>query len=161
MKTLESFLKNYYVNNMMENKNILEAEHPEAGDDTENDDTSEKNKEVEDKKVSTKSENFCTNFSQKESKKSLEDKKKKLESAARSVKKKAQKRLGDILSKLQDAEKAEENRLKGELLTANLYRVEKGASGDPGELQGSLVNDAVLGELLQNTEKGISPATIA
>ena len=49
MKTLESFLKNYYVNNMME-KNILEAEHPEAGDDTENDDTSEKNKEVEDKK---------------------------------------------------------------------------------------------------------------
>ena len=50
MKTLESFLKNYYVNNMMENKNILEAEHPEAGDDTENDDTSEKNKEVEDKK---------------------------------------------------------------------------------------------------------------
>ena len=35
---------------MMENKNILEAEHPEAGDDTENDDTSEKNKEVEDKK---------------------------------------------------------------------------------------------------------------
>ena len=67
-------------------------------------------------------------FTQKESKKSLDDDKKRLESAARTMKKKAQKRLADILNRLQDAEKAEENRVKGELLTANLYRIEKGAS---------------------------------
>ena len=62
----------------------------------------------------------------KETKKGFEDKRRKLESAARTLKKKAGKRMAETLEKLQEAEKAEENRKKGELLTANLYRVEKG-----------------------------------
>ena len=65
-------------------------------------------------------------YTAKESKKGFEDKKRKLESGARTLKKKASKRLQDTLEKLKESEKAEENRIKGELLTANLYRVEKG-----------------------------------
>ena len=61
-----------------------------------------------------------------ESKKGFEDKKRKLESGARTLKKKASKRLQDVLERLREAEKAEENRIKGELLTANLYRMERG-----------------------------------
>ena len=65
-------------------------------------------------------------YSHKENKKSFEDKKRKLESAIKTYRKKACKRLQDILERLNDAEKADENRIKGELLTANLYRLEKG-----------------------------------
>ena len=61
-----------------------------------------------------------------EQKKAFEDKKRKLESAARTMKKKAAKRLQETIERLKEAEKAEENRIKGELLTANLYRMEKG-----------------------------------
>ena len=39
------------------------------------------------------------------------------------------KKLQDTLERLHEAEKAEEYRIKGELLTANLYRIEKGMSG--------------------------------
>ena len=67
-------------------------------------------------------------YTAREGKKSFEDKKRKLESGARNLKKKAAKRLQDTLDRLLEAEKAEENRIKGELLTANLYRVEKGMS---------------------------------
>ena len=65
-------------------------------------------------------------YTSKETKKGFEDKKRKLESAVRGLKKKAQKRLQDALERLKEAEKAEENRIKGELLTANLYRIERG-----------------------------------
>ena len=65
-------------------------------------------------------------YTQRESKKSFEDKKRKLQSAANGIKKKATKRLQETLERLKEAEKAEENRIKGELLTANLYRLEKG-----------------------------------
>ncbi len=61
-----------------------------------------------------------------ENKKSFEDKKRRLESAVRTLKKKAAKRLQDALERLKEAEKAEENRIKGELLTANLYAIERG-----------------------------------
>ncbi|MBQ8323181.1 MAG: NFACT family protein [Clostridia bacterium] len=61
-----------------------------------------------------------------ESKKGFEDKKRKLEGAVRTLKKKAAKRLQDALERLKEAERAEENRIKGELLTANLYAIEKG-----------------------------------
>ena len=61
-----------------------------------------------------------------ESKKSFDDKKRKLESALRAVKKKTLKRLQDVTERLIDAERAEENRIKGELLTANLYAIERG-----------------------------------
>lgn len=62
-----------------------------------------------------------------ESKKGFADKKRKLEAGVRTLKKKAGKRLQDILERIAEAERAEENRIKGELLTANLYRLEKGA----------------------------------
>ena len=61
-----------------------------------------------------------------ESKKGFADKKRKLEGAVRTLKKKAAKRLQDALERLKESEKAEENRIKGELLTANLYAIEKG-----------------------------------
>ena len=68
-------------------------------------------------------------FTSRESKKGFEDKKRKLENTARGLKKKLTKKLQDTLERLKEAEKAEEYRVKGELLTANLYRVEKGMSG--------------------------------
>ena len=66
-------------------------------------------------------------YSSRESNKAFADKKRKLESAVHTFRKKAQKRLQETLERLKDADKAEENRVKGELLTANIYRVEKGA----------------------------------
>ncbi len=66
-------------------------------------------------------------YSLRESEKAFADKKRRLESAVHTLRKKAQKRLQETLERLKDAEKAEENRIKGELLTANIYRVEKGA----------------------------------
>lgn len=65
-------------------------------------------------------------YSRRENKKSFEDKKRKLESSAKALRKKTAKRLQDTLDKLRDSEKAEENRIKGELLTANLYKIQKG-----------------------------------
>ena len=65
-------------------------------------------------------------YSYREGKKSFEDKRRKLESALRGLKKKQAKRVQDVFDRLKEAENAEENRIKGELLTANLYRVERG-----------------------------------
>ena len=65
-------------------------------------------------------------YHSRESEKGFADKKRKLESAVRALRKKQTKKLQDTLERLKDAEKAEEDRIKGELLTANLYRVEKG-----------------------------------
>ncbi len=67
-------------------------------------------------------------FTRREGKKTFEDKKRKLENTLRAHKKKQTKKLQESLERLAEAEKAEEYRVKGELLTANLYRVEKGAS---------------------------------
>ena len=68
-------------------------------------------------------------FTERESAKSFADKKRKLDSAAKGLKKKLTKKLQDALERLKEAEKADEYRIKGELLTANLYRVEKGMTG--------------------------------
>ncbi len=65
-------------------------------------------------------------YTVKENKNSFEGKKRKLESAARAQKKKLEKHVKETLEKLKEAEGAEENKIKGELLTANLYRLEKG-----------------------------------
>ncbi len=65
-------------------------------------------------------------YTKKESKKGFEDKKRKLENTVRGLKKKQTKKLQDTLERLKEADKAEDYRIKGELLTANLYRVEKG-----------------------------------
>jgi len=43
----------------------------------------------------------------------------------------------------------------GQIVGVEITNVEKGKSGDPGELQGSFINDEVLGELTENTVTGI------
>ena len=65
-------------------------------------------------------------YTRRENKKGFEDKKRKLENAVRGLKKKQTKKLQDTLERLKESDKAEDYRIKGELLTANLYRVEKG-----------------------------------
>ena len=65
-------------------------------------------------------------YTAKENKKGFDDKKRKLESAIRALKKKLAKKAQDTFDRLQEAENADENKIKGELLTANLYRIEKG-----------------------------------
>lgn len=67
-------------------------------------------------------------YSARENKKSFESKKRKLDAATRALKKKGVKKRQDLLERLQEADKAEVWRLKGELLTANLYRIERGVS---------------------------------
>lgn len=59
--------------------------------------------------------------------KRFNDKKRKLVSAVASAEKKAEKRLALNLEKLAECDKAEEIKLKGELITANIYAVERGA----------------------------------
>ncbi len=65
-------------------------------------------------------------YTSRESKKGFEDKKRKLENTAKAWRKKLVKKTQDTFDRLMEAEGAEENRVKGELLTANLYRVQKG-----------------------------------
>lgn len=65
-------------------------------------------------------------YTYRETKKGFEDKKRKLESAIRSLKKKQAKRLQDVFDRLKNSGNAEEYKIKGELLTANLYRLTKG-----------------------------------
>lgn len=65
-------------------------------------------------------------FYYKETRRAFENETRRLESVVRALKKKATKRLQDVCERLQEAENAEENRVKGELLTANLYAVQKG-----------------------------------
>ncbi len=66
-------------------------------------------------------------YSDKEGRRGFADKKRKLESAIRALLKKLGKKKQDTLERLAEAKKAEDYRIKGELLTANLYRIEKGA----------------------------------
>ncbi|MBQ8283753.1 MAG: NFACT family protein [Clostridia bacterium] len=66
-------------------------------------------------------------YTRRERKKGFEDKKRKLENTVRGLKKKQTKKLQDTLERLKESEKAEEYKIKGELLTANLYRIEKGS----------------------------------
>ncbi len=65
-------------------------------------------------------------FTRRENKKGFEDRKRKLENTVRGYKKKLTKKLQETLERLKDSEKAESYRIQGELLTANLYKVEKG-----------------------------------
>ena len=65
-------------------------------------------------------------YAQKEGKRSFADKKRKLEGAIRALLKKIAKKKQDTLERLAESEKAESHRIKGELITANLYRIEKG-----------------------------------
>ncbi len=60
-------------------------------------------------------------------KKAFEDKKRKLEHALHAAEKKCEKRLGIILSRLEETRDIEDVKLKGELITANIYAIERGA----------------------------------
>ncbi|MGN0823650.1 MAG: NFACT family protein [Candidatus Coproplasma sp.] len=61
-------------------------------------------------------------------KKKFEDEKRKLNSALSSAVKKVEKRLADVYDKLSECEKADSVKLKGELITANIYAIERGMS---------------------------------
>ena len=65
-------------------------------------------------------------YLKKEGNKEFADKKRKLEAAIRSLIKKLVKKKQELLERLSEAERADEQKIKGELLTANLYRIEKG-----------------------------------
>ncbi|MBQ9081366.1 MAG: NFACT family protein, partial [Clostridia bacterium] len=65
-------------------------------------------------------------YSYRDSKKALEEKKRRLSAAANALKKKQEKKLAQILEKLKESQGAEDCRLKGELITANIYQLEKG-----------------------------------
>ncbi len=56
------------------------------------------------------------------------DKKRRLLSAVNSAEKKVEKRLAQTFEKLSECDKADEIKLKGELITANIYAVERGLS---------------------------------
>ena len=55
------------------------------------------------------------------------EKKRRLESVVRALEKKQGKKVAELTEKLAAAENADEQRIKGELLTANLYQIERGA----------------------------------
>lgn len=59
-------------------------------------------------------------------KKRFEDERRKLASALASAVKKTEKRLGQICEKLCECEKSEEIKLKGELITSNIYAIQRG-----------------------------------
>ncbi len=65
-------------------------------------------------------------YGKKRAKKTLEDKRRALLSAVSSAKKKQEKHLSQILEKQAECASCEENRKKGELLTANLYALKAG-----------------------------------
>ena len=62
-------------------------------------------------------------------KKTFEDAKRRTESAVRAAMKKAEKRLAQTDAKLAECLCADEVKLKGELITANIYRLERGMDG--------------------------------
>lgn len=65
-------------------------------------------------------------YTTRENRRAFNEKKTRAESVVRQLKKKQEKKLADTLERLRAADGAEENRVKGELLTANLYRLKKG-----------------------------------
>ncbi len=68
-------------------------------------------------------------YAKKRAKKKHEQLKRKLENAVKTARKKQEKRLSQILDKYQECEEMELNRIRGELITANLYRLERGMRG--------------------------------
>lgn len=68
-------------------------------------------------------------YSRRREKKTRETLARKLLSAVSAARKKQEKRLAQIAEKQRDCADAEQNRIKGELLTANLYRLQRGMKG--------------------------------
>lgn len=77
--------------------------------------------------VSSLSEAQDLFYSQKETDKAFDTKKRKLLSTVRAHKKKEEKKLAILLDRLRECDDAEENRKYGELITANIYAIQKGA----------------------------------
>ena len=65
-------------------------------------------------------------YAKKRELRALDGLRRRLAAAVTSAKKKQEKRLAQILEKQRECSDCEENRVKGELITANLYRLEKG-----------------------------------
>jgi predicted ribosome quality control (RQC) complex YloA/Tae2 family protein len=65
-------------------------------------------------------------YTYRETTRTFDDKKRKMLSVVRALKKKQQKKEQDTLERLKECENMELYRTKGELLTANLYKLEKG-----------------------------------
>ena len=68
-------------------------------------------------------------YTERETKKDFSEKKRKLESLLLSRKKKEEKKLGILLERERECGDMEKNRIFGELVTANIYAVKKGADG--------------------------------
>lgn len=81
-------------------------------------------------------------FDYKQNKKSFDTGRSRLQTALRAYEKKQRKHLQETIEKLIEAQKAEDNRKKGELLTANLYRIERG-------MQTVEVDDYYTGERIE------------
>ncbi len=77
----------------------------------------------------TLSEAQCYFYTKRLGKKRAEILCKRLESGVKTAKKKQEKRLAQILEIYRECEEMEQNRIKGELLTANLYRLSRGMAG--------------------------------
>ncbi len=67
-------------------------------------------------------------YSYRDKKRAFDEKKRRLTGVVAALKRKQEKKLAQILEKLKECEDAEEYRLKGELITANIYRLERGMS---------------------------------
>ena len=65
-------------------------------------------------------------YTAKESAKAFEDKKRKLSSTVRNHKKKEEKKLALLIDRLRECDDSDRNQKFGELITANLYRIQKG-----------------------------------
>lgn len=72
----------------------------------------------------SEAQSYC--YSNKRAKKALESFRRRLTAAVNGAVKKQEKRLSQILEKRLSCENAEENRMKGELITSNLYALQKG-----------------------------------
>ena len=93
-------------------------------------------------------------YGYKSAKKAFEEKKRRLCAAAAGLKKKQEKKLAQILEKLKECEDGENCRLKGELITANIYRLERGMSAC--KLENYYEEGAPLVSIA--LEKNLSPA---
>lgn len=87
-------------------------------------------------------------------KKNFSDYKRKLENAVHGAIKKAEKRLSDISDKLQECVKMDDMKLYGELITANIYAVERGAD----KLEATNYYNPDMPTIAINLDKRLTPA---
>lgn len=93
-------------------------------------------------------------YSREVKKKAFADKKRKISSALSAAVKKYEKRLAAIYSKLEECERADEIKLKGELITANIYAVERGSD----RFEAVNYYDPEGGKMVIELDKTLSPS---